>query len=338
MMKNSARHSCRFSPSRRQIGLSLVELMISLTIGLVLLAGMTTLIVQQSGARREMEKSGRQIENGRYAMEILHGDIEHAGFYGEYAPQSGVTFTTPDPCQTAINALGWDHASSPVAMPVPIQGYAGAAADPTPGACLRNYQANTAVLAVRRTSSTTTDTAAAIAGRTYLQTSRCISDTKPFMMAQGSFDLRLKDCATPAPLYGYIVRIYYISQCSDVTAANACADTIPTLKMVDFSNGGQTVIPLVEGIENMQFEYGLDTTDDGAPDAYTAAPAAAEWENVMAVRVNLLARNNEITTGYTDTKTYNLGAAASSVAPGGSFKRHAYSQLVRATNPSGRRE
>lgn len=336
MMKNSARHSCRFSPSRRQIGLSLVELMISLTIGLVLLAGMTTLIVQQSGARREMEKSGRQIENGRYAMEILHGDIEHAGFYGEYAPQSGVTFTTPDPCQIAINAQGWDNASSPVAMPVPIQGYAGAAADPTPGACLQNYLANTAVLAVRRTSSTTTDVAAANAGYTYLQTSRCISDTQPFMLAQGSFDLRLKDCATPAPLYGYLVRIYYISSCS--IACAGAGDGIPTLKMVEFADGTQEVRPLVEGIENMQFEYGLDTTDDGAPDAYTAAPTAAEWENVMAVRVNLLARNNEITTGYTDTKTYNLGAAASSVAPGGSFKRHAYSQLVRATNPSGRRE
>jgi type IV pilus assembly protein PilW len=137
--------------------------------------------------------------------------------------------------------------------------------------------------------------------------------------------LRLKDCATPALLRGYIVRTYYVS-------------TGAILKMAEFADGNLTTVSLVDGIENMQFEYGLDTTDDGAPDSYTAAPTAAQWENVMAVRVYLLARNNETTPGYTDAKIYNLGAAASAVAPGGAYKRHAYSQLVRATNPSGRRE
>ncbi|TXT23420.1 MAG: type IV pilus assembly protein PilW [Gallionellaceae bacterium] len=327
MMDHTGRQPDRLFLRRSQTGLSLVELMISLTIGLVLLAGITTLIVQQSGARREMEKSGRQIENGRYAMEILRGDIEHAGFYGEYATPGNAIYQTPDPCETTINLQGWDPPAS-VVVPVPIQGVA--AAEATPAGCaatIADRQPDTAMLTVRRTASATIDPADVVAasGVTYLQVSRCDADTQQTQLAQAAFTLRLKDCATPAPLRGYIVRTYYVS-------------TGATLKMAEFANGILKTESLVDGIENMQFEYGIDTTDDGAPDSYTAAPTAAQWENVMAVRVYLLARNNETTAGYTDAKIYNLGAAASAVAPGGAFKRHVYTQVVRATNPSGRRE
>ena len=152
---------------------------------------------------------------------------------------------------------------------------------------------------------------------------------------------------TLANLWPYIVRIYYVSSCS------MCgSDTIPTLKMLEFVGGNPSLslVPLVEGIENMQFEYGIDNVGglppagcvavagDGAPDIYTSAPNAAQWKDVMTVRVHLLARNDVITAGHTDGKSYNLGPAASAVSPGGSFKRHVYSQLVRAVNPSGRRE
>ena len=61
----------------------------------------------------------------------------------------------------------------------------------------------------------------------------------------------------------------------------------------------------------------------------------AEWQNVMAVRIHLLSRNLE-SSSFTDTKTYALGPV--SVSPGGSFRRHAYNQLVRLNNPAGRRE
>ncbi len=340
----------------RQAGLSLVELMVSLTIGFVLLLGLSTLIVQQNTSRNEMEKSSRQIENGRYAVQLLHDDIQLAGFYGEYSPASGVVMTTPDPCLTSGN-LGWDSTLATRSVPVPIIGYAGAGADPTPSACLDNYQPNTAVLVVRRVSADSIAAASAVAGTTFLQVSRCSTQdvATPFVLGTGGFTMRLSDCDDAPPgntlanLWPYIVRIYYISSCSECGS-----DNIPTLKMVEFIGGARTIVPLVEGIENMQFEYGIDTVGglrvntnnicvagvggDGAPDAYTSTPAAGDWENVMAVRVHLLARNNDITPGHTDDKSYYLGEAASSVSPGGSYKRHVYSQLIRATNPSGRRE
>lgn len=330
-MTNFTHRAGNAFPPGRQAGLSLVELMISLTIGLILLAGITALITRQSGTRSELEKSSRQIENGRYAMEILHGDIELAGLYGEYSPPLATTYTIPaDPCDMAEANQGWDSATQSV--PVPIYGYTGAA--PAPG-CVANRLAGTSMLVVRRTATPAVDAGAAVAGTTYLQVSRCNTDTSVFAFGTGGFNLKRKDCATPAPLHKYIVRIYYISSCS---ICSGSADSIPTLKMVEFIDGAQAVIPLVEGIENMQFDYGIAASaTSGSPAAYTTAPAAGDWANVMAVRVNLLVRNNDPSPGYTDTKSYTLGGAGT-VTPGGPYMRHLYSQVVRAANPSGRRE
>lgn len=310
-----------------------MELMISITIGLILVAGMATLIATQSAARNEQEKSHRQIENGRYAIELLRGDIEHAGFYGEYAPLKTTVYSVPDPC--VPDTAGWTPATP--AVPVGLYGYAGAAADPTPSACLPDYKAGTAILVIRRTSSETPIApTVAVAGTTYLQVSRCNQDTSPFMMATSGFILKQKDCVTPAALRKYIVRIYYVSTC------NECgADTVPTLKMVEFADGAATLRPMVEGVENMQFDYGVDTTGDGAPDSYTTTPAAAQWKDVMAVRVNILARNIDKTVGYTDTKSYQLSAVtgvAAIPAANDNYRRHAYNQVVRVINPSSRRE
>ena len=106
-------------------------------------------------------------------------------------------------------------------------------------------------------------------------------------------------------------------------------------------------VAVVDGIEDMQFEYGIDTSlpggavgNDGTPDSYVTAPSFANWSNVMAVRAYILARNIDDTPGYTDVKTYVLGPARS-FTPSSTdvhYRRHLYSETVRLNNPSGRRE
>jgi type IV pilus assembly protein PilW len=343
--------------ARRQGGLSLVELMISNTIGLLLLAGITTLLVQQSNTRSELEKSSRQIENGRYAMQILHDDIRHAGFYGQFAnlaesPYNTLPSTLPDPCATAF-------ANPEPSMTLPIQGYDAPATVPAPlSACLTNanHVAGTDILVIRRADTTETPIASRAAGQVYLQTTAVAyvlgaatgSETQA---APGVFTLKMKDGTTAATLRKYHVHIYFVSPCSQPTGGGTtCTGStddngrpIPTLKRLELTVvGGATafsVAPLVEGIDNLQLDYGIDTTGDGSPDSYVTAPAStADWANVMTVRVNLLARNNDPTTGHQDTKTYSLGMAGSTGPFNDTYKRHAYSGLVRAINPSGRRE
>lgn len=360
-MKKLPANPSKYIPFIRQHGLSLVELMISITVGLLLLTGLSLLIVQQSSSRSELEKSSRQIENGRYAMEVLRNDIEHAGFYSDYSPPSTAIYKDPDPdpCDFTTANLGWNNSSfATPTIPLPLYGYygPGTLTDPTtPTHCLDHYKANTAVLVIRRTDTIAT-------GTTSLQASQCTTDPAPFVLGTTGFTLRERHCSDtiPATRRAYIVRIYYVSTC-DVCGS----DTIPTLKMIE---NGAAATPLVEGIENMQFDYGLDhpVNPDGAPHCYFSNPsdplaaqratcnaatgiatnkwddAIRNWSNVMTVRVNLLARNNDPTVGYADNKKYSLGSVTvlptDIPASDKAYKRHAYSELVRVINPSSRRE
>ena len=72
----------------RESGFSLVELMIASTIGLLILTAMISVFVSSMQSRNEVDKSSRQIENGRFAVEMLKEDIQLAAFYGDYFPSS----------------------------------------------------------------------------------------------------------------------------------------------------------------------------------------------------------------------------------------------------------
>ena len=363
-------------PFGRQQGLSLVEVMVAVGIGMFLLLGLSSLLVANSQTSQELNKKGSQIENGRFAIQLLSDDIRLAGFLDTYTP-TGATWTIPtDPCATTLANLGFSNKLSPVVsatvtVPVAIHGYTGA--DALPSSCasvVTNRLAGTGVLIVRRVSTMSIAPAAASASP-YLQVSGCADstiDTVPFVLDTDNtkFTLRKKDCLSTnlAPVREYRVHIYYVSSCSDCTAN----DGIPTLMSAEFKGGVFTTSPLVEGIENMQLDYGIDMNGDGAVDCYTSNPTAppprevdptafpasacpqtatpyvwtsatTNWSNVMTVRVNLLARNLQPSTGWTDNRTYDMGlAGGTTTATNDAYKRHVYSTVARLYNISGQRE
>lgn len=81
---------------------------------------------------------------------------------------------------------------------------------------------------------------------------------------------------------------------------------------------------------------------DGNPDTYvrctTAAPCSAfQLANVVSAKIYVLARSLDVSPGYKDTKTYQLGATT--LGPfNDNYKRHLFTQVVRLTNVSMRRE
>lgn len=351
-------------PRHRQHGFSLVELMISTALGLVILGAVATLFVNNSRTRQEIERSSRQIENGRYAIQLLRDDLQLAGFLAEFNPTPLDTSTLtalPDPCAADLPSLR-------TALPLHIQGYDNS----NSLSCLTDVKTGTDVLVVRRTSTCVagaTGCDPVASGEPYFQASLCAPSTggtelsySPTSNADYAAQFYALDtsaanltrhkynCTTLADLRRYRTHIYFIAN------NNIGTDGVPTLKRAELGAGTFSIVPLVEGIENLQFEYGIDTTaspGDGTPDVYTANPSGYNscagtacvtyWRNVMAVKVDLLARNTETTDGYTDTKTYTLGltaaGAANTVGPfNDRYKRHAYSTAVRLANPAGRRE
>lgn len=348
-----------FGP-KRQDGFSLVELMVAITLGLFILAGMTTVFVNNSRTRGEIERSNRQIENGRYAMQVLGDDLRLSGYLAEFDLGAALTTglalpaTKPNPCITTVAAINGS-------LPLHIQGYD---VGDTPPACLTDVKAGTDIVVIRRASSCKSGdlNCADVAGAPYFQASLCNGPNElgsPSPLNFYNLDTNtagltrtLRNCATLAPIRRYIERIYYVAN-NDVAG-----DGIPTLKRAELGAGGAfTVVPIAQGIENMQLEYGIDPNgvNQGVPSVFTASPdllgacapaqCVMNWRDTVSVKVYLLARNTEPTFGgYSDTKTYVLGLNAAgnpntvTPAAGDQYKRHVYQAELRLVNPAGRRE
>jgi type IV pilus assembly protein PilW len=350
-------HQPSFPPlPRRARGFTIPELMVAITIGLLILAGMSTLFVRNSRAQSEIEKANRQLENGRYGIELLTGDLRNAGFYGEFDPTVLPTpAAMPDPCSASLAALT-------AALPLHVQGYD---QDATMPGCLADRKSGTDVLVVRHTRPCVAGAADCqddVSGP-LLQASLCNSASElgsPVVTNQFRLDTNTanlnrtqRNCTTAAVTRRFQTHIYFIAN------NDRSGDGIPTLKraelqVLDDGNLGLLTVPLAEGIENMQLEYGVDTDNDGRPDVFTPTPetangcttatcAVVNWRNVMAVKINLLSRNTEQTPGYTDNRRYVLGHLADGsdntvAAANDHYKRHVFQSLMPLPNPIGRKQ
>lgn len=333
----------------RQRGISLVELMVAMTLTLLLITAMATLYFNTGRARNAFVDSGEQMENGRYALDIMSRELELAGFFGPSSVARGAVVSSPDLCAVDPAALGF--AGSPVTVPLGVQGFAPGTVAP----CLPNLLPGSEIVAMRRVN--TTPVSAAAAGTPYLQASYCPDDTVPavFGASAPAFTLRTKTCdaTAPAELRAAVVRIFYLAGC-DQCSGNG--DGRPTLKMAELVNGAFQVQAVANGIEDMHLTYGVDLDGNGGPDCYVDDPGAnnaaactgvptydwsvalTNWRNVTAVRMQLLARTASVTAGWTDRRTYDLGRAQASGPFNDGYKRHVYAQLARVVNVAGSRE
>jgi type IV pilus assembly protein PilW len=329
-------------------GLSLVELLISIALGLIILTALIALYGSVSRTNSEMAKTNQLIENGRFAMQLMRDDVAHAGFWG---PIESLTATAvPNPC---LALASWDAAHKNNLLAIPVQGYANASAL---GDCgVTGVVAKSDVLIVRHAN--TCVAGAGCEGGTdtgpHIQISGCRSEAPPepaqALDTKAALDamsprIRLKNCATEAPRRKMVVNIYYV----------ALSGGVPTLMRVSFNNGAYSAPqPLIEGIEGFQVEYGVDSLGsnglpiggsnpgDGNADTYASCAAAgcdlATLGNVVTVKLHVLARNLDPTIGYVDNKSYTLGSLAVPAANDG-YKRHVFTTAVRLVNPSSRRE
>ena len=216
-------------------GFSLIELMIGITLGLLIMTALVTLFVNTSRTNTEMAKVNSQIENGRFAMQLLENEIVHGGFWGGYLPQfEDLTLSTaPDdapalelPLNTVpaacLDYASWDAADGTVdgdnsayitkMFGIPIQAY-----DGVPTGCstvVTNKKANTDVLLIRHAATCLPGVGnceAVKADKLYFQFSQCeneIGAATPllYMLAQApanddtsNFTLKKRGCTGTPP-------------------------------------------------------------------------------------------------------------------------------------------
>jgi type IV pilus assembly protein PilW len=314
-----------------------------MTLSLIVLGVVATVFAGTSRNRGDLERSSRLAENASYALEVLTDDLRLGGYFGEMI-FIGVAWQTPSPCAALLANQGWAYAPTFTA-PVALAGYAGTEAAPS---CIDDTGKRipgTAAIVVRRVSTDTTPIASAT-GRPYLQVSSCNADlpsgnvTWVYSNKPADFTLRKIDCVSPADVRAAVVRTYFISACDDCGR-----DATPTLKRAELDGDHITITPLVEGVENLQVEYGFDIDGDGNSDEFRATLSGVagapdnDWSNVVAVRLYVLARSPDVETGYADSvRRVDLGPLGLVTVPSDGHKRVVQTTTVRLNNPAGLRE
>jgi type IV pilus assembly protein PilW len=271
----------------RQRGLSLIELMISITIGLVILAAMVALFVNSSRSNRELARTNALIENGRLAMQLIEADLVHAGFWGTFVPQfddqtataapTDVPNAVPDPCLAYTTPWTAQYRTNLVG--IPLQVYDSAAVC---SGVIVNKAANTDVLIVRHAETCVPGEGgncdADVTGRLYFQPTLCLTESgTPYVFGTSGYTLHKRDCTTVADKRRFISDIYYVRD-----YAVTSGDGIPTLvrSQFDLASGTlahQAAVAMIEGVQGFRVELGVDNVSKtgGAVD-YTAAVAWAD--------------------------------------------------------------
>ncbi len=305
--------------TRTQLGVTLVEVMVSMAIGLLLVAGMIGLYISQSQGSRQSLAFSRMQENARYAFELIGRDLRMVGDTGCYRKTIVNTYVneltasgTEIPWYGAVDTLpliGYEDAATtaPTTNSLRSKVLRGDALavlradDETPN-IISTYTQSSGVFTLTATPNLSaddivvaTDCQTAVVGRVDSVAGQNVTTT-----ATTANDATAS-LAANSHLYALSGHLYYIRN-------NAAG--IPSLYRQDFDNGSTAGVELVEGVEDMQIMYGVDTTGiddtdgDGSVDTYVTADQvtatapgssdANKWSNrVLSVRVDLLIRSVE---------------------------------------------
>ena len=303
-----------FTTSRcAERGVTLIELMVAVAIGAFLMIGAMTVFMQSQTTFRLNQSIARLQENARFALAAIEPDIRMASFYG--LSSRGVRISnrarTDAPNVAALwpGGVGGCGANWALDLENPIEATNGTY--PWPCAATGGYQPGTDTVLIRRANENVV-AGALDSGTLYLQSTRF----QPGQIFKG-----------PAVPAGYavatsqtnelIVRGYYIAARSSQLGAKGA--TIPALHRKTLVKGpGVQDDEILAGVEDLQIELGIDTDVPGAPnrgavDRYVnandpifdmASPSYNPNVVVLAVRIWLRVRAEDIEVGFTDTTNY----------------------------------
>lgn len=316
-------------------GLNLIEIMVSMTIGLFLVLGATTLYIKTKKNSDVDDSIARLQETARYALNVIETDVRMANYWGLVKDASQITNRESQSPGAADSpsVLAAGKADTCGALFIDPETYIGASNNGYTLTCAAKTGAVTTAdtLIVRRVD-TDTNTAA----------------DERFQICSSRHEARLTlgenaACPTTAEYHDLLVHAYYVDQQSDNNS------NYPALRRWTLVNGPSlSDVEIIPGVEDMQIELGWD--NDASTSLTTAADAVRYVQpgdailtnasgfpsgRIVAVRVWLLIRAEQQDATFTDGNTYTYGDRAA-YTPGDNYRRLLVSRtfFVRNVNRS----
>lgn len=351
---------------QKQQGLTLVELMIALTLGLIVIAVVVGVFLSTSQNGRQNEAIAAVQDNARFAMDSVARDLAMAGYWGGVRPIDAelnlkVSASARSDAAAATGTCGpageapdvWLFA---VATPIQFRNHLDAQLP-----CLidADVQDNTDVLVIRRVSGVAAylndginpATGGIEANRFYVKTNQ---NYGALFRAGASFDIggpsdcpdlagiseACKPASTPVQMYAYTPQIYYVRKWLRVAPSTEQpdGDGIPILCRRYLED---TVSPpemredcLAEGVENMQVEWGIGTESGQTIERYTSTPTDVELFRARTARIHFLVRAAASNVqASNDAKTFQLGDLGQfSPTPATGVLRRSFTTTVQLKN------
>lgn len=312
-------------PLHSQRGMTLVEIMIAVTIGLILTAGVIQLFISNKVTYTLAEGQARIQENARFATAIISRDLRMAGYMGcGNSAMQGDDTGTP---QIYVNNLVRDpDPNVTFDLDATIRGVENATSGEQP-----SIVPGSDTVTIRRAS----EQSANLTGNMTARNANIQIDSNPAGWEAGDV-IFITDCQNAdifkatsvssgagkitiahannvnidnklsreydatAMVLSFIANTYYVA---DTGRTNKDGEAIHSLYYTDVNNDA---VELIEGIGDMQVTYGVNTDGGTIPtvDSYVDANGVANWADVVSVRLALLVDSIE---NVTDQKqSYNF--------------------------------
>ena len=259
-----------------QSGYTLVELMVSLAVGVMVMGAAAAAYLSISESQRSLTEKSYAAESARFAMETLGREIQNAGFYpvNEVTPLTTATPQSAVPIGSFATAAESNPSTSPEHLRSPVFGCSSKKIDAT----------KTTSVCVAHTSSSPAVDADTLVASYYTD--------DDFGKDRGNNT----DCAraTPAAVAGSNGKLFFISNSYTLTPVTLKIEgnTIKTFGLACAGSASpvNNYVPLITGIEQLRLSY-LVQGETTAQFKSANSVLANEWSKVIAVKVCLVARS-----------------------------------------------
>jgi len=324
-----------------QLGVSLIELMVAMLIGLFLVAGAVTIYSQSRTTFRTTEAIARLQETARFAFDVLEPEIRMANYWGFNSRATYIgnraSATQGVPSYFSTREADIDICGNNWA--INLEEYIGGSNNgyfSSATGCLafnNSPRTGSDTLIIRRAAELPSETlttnrifiqTSRIQGTLFVPTSTCLNANSPSCIPEGYSPPQSRSHALMAT--GYYVA-------NDSTGRQG----FPSLRRKRMVAGTGSQIAQVQdeevvpGIEDMQVRFGIDTNGDTNVDQYVNPGAVPGTASVVSATIWLRVRSEEPEVGQVDSKAYQY-ADGTAVTPNDGFRRIVVSKTIQLRN------